>query len=91
MINDGGPAFPGYKEWDSNQGLSMPTGHRPGMTLRDFFAAKAMQSLIAHSPQLIQLKNSYAGIGDKAVINGFSEIAFEYADAMIAQREVINA
>ena len=36
-INDGGPAFPGTEENGMNSGM-------PGMTLRDYFAAKALQA-----------------------------------------------
>jgi hypothetical protein len=37
MINDGGPAFPSEYTLPENQ----------GMTLRDYFAAKAMQGLFS--------------------------------------------
>lgn len=42
-INNGGPAFP----------VDVP-GHRieMGMTLRDYFAAKAMQSYLRHSGEV---------------------------------------
>ena len=39
MSNDGGPAFPHQDSGD--------TGTRPGMTLRDYFAAKAMQAMLS--------------------------------------------
>lgn len=60
----GGPAFPNvpsdiqYETWDE------------GMTLRDYFAAKAMSSLIGggHTPGLIASR------------------AYEIADAMLAER-----
>jgi len=35
-VNDCGPAFP----------VNGPNGDHPGMTLRDYFAAKAMQAII---------------------------------------------
>jgi len=37
-INDGGPAFPGEEKNGLNSGM-------PGMTLRDYFAAKALFGL----------------------------------------------
>lgn len=42
MTNDGGPAFP--------MGMETPFEylHQPGMTLRDYFAAAAMQGLLAY-------------------------------------------
>ena len=41
--NTGGPAYP-----TSNYGAIVPisTGYSEGMTLRDYFAAKAMQSIL---------------------------------------------
>ena len=63
-INDGGPAFP----------LSGPltTSDNLGMTLRDYFAAKAMQSLVA----LDHTNNINIAIW-----------SYEIADAMLAARE----
>jgi hypothetical protein len=52
------------------------TGGRPetGMTLRDDFAAKAMQGLLsAHNPMITDT-------------NGIAEAAYEMADAMLAER-----
>jgi hypothetical protein len=53
-----------------------------GMTLRDLFAGQAMQAIIAKSP----LKTQFVGISeiDRQTASG----AYEYADAMIAAREV---
>jgi hypothetical protein len=65
--NTGGPAFPTTKpleHWgDPNQ----------GMTLRDYFAAKAMQSLITVQFQTKQAQSA--------------ETAYEWADAMLKARE----
>lgn len=66
--NDGGPAFP-----ITAVGLS---GH-PGMTLRDYFAAAALQGLLASG----QWHNSGTGFGDHIAIN-----AMNIADAMLAAR-----
>jgi hypothetical protein len=59
--NTGGPAFP-----------SAFTGEDPGMTLRDYFAAKAMQSLIRDE------KWDWAEIPSGA---------YEMADAMLKARQ----
>lgn len=61
---NGGPAFP--EEWNGQQ--------VSGMTLRDYFAAKAMQGLCAH--QEIGF-NPYVKI---------AEAAYNQADAMLAER-----
>jgi hypothetical protein len=67
-------AFP----WMVDDGKTV-TGNK-GMTLRDYFAAKAMQGAIAHG-----LFNA-----DKANV-GYAEyvahIAYVYADAMLKARE----
>ena len=71
-INTGGPAFP-RNILDHGHGVT--TVHESGMTLRDYFAAKAMQALIEkydESPMEISLE------------------AYEFADAMLKQREASN-
>lgn len=72
MINDGGPAFP-------EAGLSgLPNDQfvygRSGMTLRDYFAAKALGSFLCRS--------SY----DNETFTQAATDAYRYADAMIKQR-----
>jgi|688.fasta_scaffold1095282_3 hypothetical protein len=62
--NNGGPAFP------DSDGQTDYTG---GMTLRYYFAAKAMQSQIAAN---LNLRGE-----------DVAKKAYKYADAMLAQRE----
>ena len=60
--NDGGPAFPigsTPEEWGN------------GMTLRDYFAAKAMQNYI----------------GDDCTPDAIAKAAYEMADAMLKARQ----
>jgi hypothetical protein len=67
--DNGGPAFPGLhpsKECQYND---------PGMTLRDYFAAKAMQSMIVVYRD------------DKHLIDAYARRAFEIADAMLEARK----
>lgn len=65
--NDGGPAFP-------SPGIESATDdrreQRDGMTLRDYFAAMAMQELVS-SPMLMEVRAS---------------VAYKMADAMLAER-----
>ena len=71
-----GPAFP----IPLNKGQSWH-GMAPcdGMTLRDYFAAKAMQSLIDSS--------RYSGvIGLNCYEHTLSALAYKQADAMLAER-----
>jgi hypothetical protein len=70
--NDGGPAFPVTPT--DRGGQCAPTEY--GMTLRDYFAAKAMQGLLA-SP--------HADPRGGATV--LAESAYIVADAMIAARE----
>lgn len=72
-INDGGPAFPEVPgECNVYQG-------KPGMTLRDYFAAKAMQAFITRVQH-----DMGAGMQDKLI----ARWAYETADAMLRAREV---
>ena len=61
--NTGGPAFPGYGE--------------PGMTLRDYFAAKVMQGFCSHHATKITPEN----------IDTHAKIVYRIADAMLKTRE----
>ena len=91
---DGGPAFPVLAATDHDTGrlrgmqTGTTTGWELGMSLRDYFAAKAMQSLIlaANGPAAPAF-TQYAqqtGRGEAEVI---AAAAYEYADAMLAHRE----
>jgi hypothetical protein len=66
--NDGGPAFPRNGHPDKND---LPID---GISLRDYFAAKAMQGLLTN------FKYDY----DE---NGYAQSAYKIADAMLKARE----
>jgi len=68
------PAFP--TTWDSSHNASVITEN--GMTLRDYFAAKAMQAF-ATSPREYDVVNSHITCAKEAYL---------LADAMIKQREL---
>lgn len=70
QINDGGPAFPTRSEGQ----IGPVSYHFVGMTLRDYFAAKAMQALLA-------LDLEYPNF------EGLGEDSYDVADAMLAARE----
>jgi hypothetical protein len=74
------PAFPRPASAAHAHGMHSP---QEGMTLRDYFAAKAMQGLIAHEQKASHL--SGANIGDFDVRVAFA--AYRYADAMMSRRE----
>jgi hypothetical protein len=71
--NTGGPAFPGveYKQ-PGGVGVSVMT-IVGGMTLRDYFAAKAMQSICNVWPRITP--------------ESTAKTAYEFADAMLKARE----
>jgi hypothetical protein len=68
--NTGGPAFPGTQYANGIQ----PSGFSEGMTLRDYFAAKAMQGALSRH-----------GFYDDEP--QFSVWCYETADAMLKARE----
>jgi len=67
-MKDGGPAFP-------NEGFNGWGKPFDGMTLRDYFAAKALQAFIGTENELEMRYDRVA------------EIAYSYADAMLKARE----
>jgi hypothetical protein len=68
MANDGGPAFPYSDVADDD----------PGMSLRDYFAAKAMAGYLA-AP-------GGAGVLATENANACAEWSYLLADAMLAER-----
>jgi hypothetical protein len=78
----GGPAFP--HQWDHGAaGIQSFSG----MTLRDYFAAKAMQSLIAGSFTEIGQEGIEANRQPFQNIEDLmTETAYKYADAMLKAR-----
>lgn len=75
MKHTGGPAFPN-KESSGNGGSSLDSC---GMTLRDYFAAKAMQAMISN--------NRIIDNDSDGAVNYASSAAYKFADAMLKARE----
>jgi hypothetical protein len=71
-INEGGPAFPGQVD-NGTAGIQS----FPGMTLRDYFAAKAMQGFCA---------NPAASPTTDEHFRNIAQDAFYLADTMITTR-----
>ena len=73
--NTGGPAFPRapFEYIDNSSGLDWAVREQSGMTLRDYFAAKAMQGFISRG-------GDYNAEFD-------AERAYAFADAMLKARE----
>ena len=81
-MNKGGPAFP-QVDLKDHYGMLVPD-RQAGMTLRDYFAAKALQTVMADAEakrHLVQI-----GMGEK-IPECLSQMAYLYADAMLKARE----
>jgi hypothetical protein len=78
-MTDNPPAFP-----FTEQGMSSFSGQtvdivNPGMTLRDYFAAKALQAMATRSDM------------DGVAYDKLAAYAYDYADAMLAERSKSEA
>jgi len=83
---DGGPAFPRAKV--VIPGMKTIDEGANGMSLRDYFAAKAMQAVITKLP-IIDMEGQFGiVIDDKIKYNkDIAESAYQIADAMLQERE----
>ena len=76
-IKPGGPAFPVSTSNEAEGHQDGPnTWQQPGMALRDYFAAKAMQGLLAQSLGTALESDPILG----------AQYAYRVADAMLAAR-----
>jgi hypothetical protein len=71
IIHTGGPAFPAGRRFDVSEGWQT----EDGMTLRDYFAAKAMQGLVENA--------NWRGMPEDAL----AKAAYNMADAMLEVRK----
>ena len=74
--NTGGPAFP-VKGFQTRAGQGFVNIEARGMTLRDYFAAKAMQAILS-DPDVTDIAKTKLWI---------SITAYAMADAMLKERE----
>ena len=70
----GGPAFPVTNDANVN--------NQTGMTLRDYFAAKAMQATLSHGKTLYEEHDAFFHIENVA------KDSYYIADAMLKEREI---
>ena len=87
-INDGGPAFPCPQDGINQNSPSL------GMTLRDYFAAKAMVAIVLREidewPFGIDASSLAAdrlGIGEQSITDEAATCAYTIADAMLKARK----
>ncbi len=76
--SDGGSAFPYENEHGVQHGLS----------IRDFFAAKAMAAIIPHVTEDFKRAGEAKGVSLKASV---AQVAYQTADAMLIERAKVKA
>jgi hypothetical protein len=81
----GGPAFP--VPLNNNEEF-WGEGNVNGMTLRDYFAAKAMQASLS-SPEFMVVITADEALGTNAR-ERIATVSYRYADAMLKARDVIQ-
>lgn len=84
----GGPAFPVHPDMAAQLGC-VPSQSDAGMTLRDYFAAKAMQGYIsskAWHPDFTYPTDFNFDAGKRAA-DAVAVASYKYADAMLKARE----
>ena len=77
--NTGGPAFPSGLQEQSDD--TVDSLHK-GMTLRDYFAAKAMQALIRSAQS-----GTTFGVSNEKNNLTYATVSYAMADAMLKARE----
>ena len=91
-IDDGGPAFPevhteDYHGDDCDCGkCPLVTESTPGMTLRDYFAAKAMEGILASEVDGHENWSPAFWKGGEVMTKKLARISYMAADAMLAER-----
>jgi hypothetical protein len=80
--NTGGPAFP----YEERNGEGIPVRDYFGMTLRDYFAAKAMQSIYRAN---VDWEPTGTPMDEESlqVLTDVAQDAYKLADAMLKARE----
>lgn len=81
-MNDGGPAFPLQNNFNGPDALT-------GITVRDYFAAKAMLGILNTFSNQASIHGFFAD-AEAMKMNGkdlVSHQAYEQADSMLAERE----
>jgi hypothetical protein len=87
-INDGGPAFP-IKDWPSEidkKGYVKKTRSYRGMTLRDYFAAKASSFEVGEIMSRQEHRRPVGDMGSECTIS-YQEARYIHADEMLKARE----
>lgn len=85
----GGPAFPAKRIAGKElMGGADIVGHHPGMTLRDYFASKALPAILAQDGSGITAYAPGSKFGNgRTAAQEWAAHAYEIADAMLEARE----
>lgn len=85
--NNGGPAFPEYAS--DHRGAACNTTFSPkgGISMRDYFAAKAIQGLLANPGGPIQANGVIGWSWCNCSTEDVAYLAYSIADAMLKERE----
>lgn len=79
------PAFPVDEEW--NDGISRRQFRTGGMTLRDYYAAKALQGLCANPGGPFQANSASGWSMTNCSMQDIALLCHDLADAMLSQRQ----
>ena len=85
-VNDGGPAFPMPGVYDASRDVIAPVNDyydAGGASLRDYFAAKALEGLLANPARC---SGAEVEVGKTAYARLVAKVSFEFADAMLYAR-----
>ena len=82
QINDGGSAFPCVYYSEPIGSIGPQLTIKGGMTLRDYFAAAALQGLLGNSEFHVETDV------ESEIPNAIATYAYQAADAMLKAREV---
>jgi hypothetical protein len=86
QIDDGGSAFPG----ENDESKQYHWVHR-GMSLRDYFAAKAMQAKCFQQLAVVLARSLHPVDGQSVTLNlnhdGIAKDCYDFADAMLRARK----
>jgi len=87
-INDGGPAFPSPEQQFTDGVMVVGRQGAYGMSLRDYFAATAPITMA----EVVQYYRRYphlnVDVEREAFLSLMADLRYQYADAMLAAREV---
>lgn len=82
----GGAAFPAAEVWDRDL-QCVAHKQTQGMTLRDYFAAKAMNAVLANNGGAVQANSACGWSLCNCTFSDVAEFSYQVADAMLSERD----